>query len=59
MFRSLSILIKTIGKNYYPVRGKSIDHLIFKIKSMQLIKMTLGGCYIEKINETFIISKEK
>ena len=59
VFRSLSILIKTIGKNYYPVRGKSIDHLIFKIKSMQLIKMTLGGCYIEKINETFIISKEK
>ena len=59
IFRSLTSLIQKMGKKYYPVRGKSIDELIKKINEKYFIKTTLGGCYVEKINETIIISQEK
>ena len=58
IFRSLSQLIKTISKKYYAARGKSINELISKIKSNSIKKTTLGGCFIEKINETVLIYKE-
>ena len=44
-------------KHYTP-RGKKIDKLIDNIKRDKLSKATLGGCIIEKINQTVIISKE-
>ena len=43
---------------YYAARGKKIDKVIDDIKSNKLSKVTLGGCIIEKINQTVIISKE-
>ena len=43
---------------YYAARGKKIDKLIGDIRRNQLSKATLGGCIIEKINQTVIISKE-
>jgi len=58
IFRSLTKVIQKIGKKYYPVRGKSISELIKKINASLFIKVTLGGCFIEKINETILISKE-
>jgi len=58
IFRSLSSLIQKIGKKYYPVRGKSINGLIKGISTKLFSKVTLGGCFIEKINETILISKE-
>ena len=58
VFRSFSEIIKFIGKKYYPTRGKKIDKIIQLIKSNSLIKITLGGCIIKKVNETVIISKE-
>ena len=58
IFRSLSQLIKTISKKYYAARGKSVNELISKIKSNSIKKATLGGCFIEKINETVLIYKE-
>ena len=58
IFRSLSKLIKTISKKYYAARGKSVNELISKIKSNSIKKATLGGCFIEKINETVLIYKE-
>ena len=58
IFRSLTIIIQKTGKKYYPVRGKSIDELIKKIFSNSLTKVTLGGCFIEKVNETVLIYKE-
>ena len=57
-FRSLSILVNLIGKKYYSVRGKKIDNIIESIKNDSLFKATLGGCIIEKVNQTVIISKE-
>ena len=43
---------------YYAARGKKIVKLIDDIKRDRLSKATLGGCIIEKINQTVIISKE-
>ena len=59
IFRSLSDLMRKVGKRYYSARGKSIVDVILKIKSRQLNKTTLGGCLIEKVNETVLISREK
>ena len=58
VFRSLSESIKLIGKKYYLVRGKKIDKLVNDIKSNRSFKATLGGCIIEKVNETVLIYKE-
>ena len=51
-------MLKKIGNRYYPPRGKSITDLILKISSTKYKKFTLGGCYIEKINKTVLITKE-
>ena len=59
IFRSLSDLMRKVGKRYYSARGKSIVDVILKIKSRKLKKITLGGCLIEKVNETVLISREK
>jgi tRNA(Ile)-lysidine synthase len=58
IFRSLTNLIQKLGNKYYPVRGKSIIELIKRIDKKSFTKATLGGCYIERINETILISKE-
>ena len=58
IFRSISLILKSISKNYYSARGKSIENLILMINSNKLLKVTLGGCKIEKINETILIFKE-
>ena len=58
VFRSFSESIKIIGKKYYPVRGKKLDKVLENIEKNCLSKVTLGGCIIEKVNQTVIISKE-
>ena len=58
ILRSLSDSIKLIGKNYYAVRGRKLDKIIREIENNSLSKSTLGGCIIEKVNQTLIISKE-
>ena len=59
IFRSFSDSIKIIGKRYYSVRGKKLDNIINKIKNNAFLKGTLGGCIIEKVNQTVIIIKEQ
>ena len=58
IFRSLTKLIQKLGKKYYPVRGKSINELIKRINKKSFAKVTLGGCFIERINKTILISQE-
>ena len=58
IFRSLTEIIQKLGKKYYPVRGKSINELIKNISEKSITKVTLGGCFIERINETILISRE-
>ena len=58
IFRSMIDFIKIIGGKYNTVRGKKIDNILNKIENNVLIKETLGGCIIKKLNQTVIISKE-
>ena len=58
IFRSLTVIIQKIGQKYYPARGKSIDKLIKNIKKKSFTKVTLGGCFIDIVNETILISRE-
>ncbi len=59
VFRSIVKIIKIIGNNYYPPRGKSIVRLVNTFKNgVNVKKLTLGGCLFKKVNETIIISRE-
>ncbi len=58
IFRSLTKILQNLGKKYYPVRGKSINELITGIAKKSFTKVTLGGCFVERVNETILISKE-
>jgi tRNA(Ile)-lysidine synthase len=58
LFRSLSEVIKIVGKKHYAVRGKKIEKVIDLIRTKSSFKVTLGGCIIKKVNETVILSKE-
>jgi tRNA(Ile)-lysidine synthase len=58
IFRSLTKIIQKLGKKYYPVRGKSLNELIKGINAKSFSKTTLGKCFIDRVNETIIISKE-
>jgi len=58
VFRSLTEVLKVIGKKYYPVRGKKIDKLIYQIKNNISFKTTLGNCVIKRVNNSIIVSKE-
>ena len=59
IFRSLTKIIQNVGKKYYPVRGKSINNIINLINDKSFSKVTLGGCYIDRVGKTILISKEK
>ena len=59
VFRSLGELLKKVGKKYYIVRGKKIDKIILDIKKERLFKVTLGGCIIERVYQSIIITKEQ
>ncbi len=58
VFRSISLILRKISGRYYEPRGKSIANSILKINSTNYSKITLGRCFIEKINETVFISEE-
>ena len=58
IFRSLTKIIQLLGKKNYPVRGKSINNLIKRIETKSFTKVTLGGCYIDSISKTILISRE-
>ena len=72
VFRSFYEVLKKVSGKYYPPRGTKIKDAISKCmfsnykgkseinsKKEGDLKFTLGGCYIERINQTVIISKEK
>ena len=58
IFRSISLILNKVSGNYYAPRGKSISEFILKINSEKFHKFTLGGCHIEKISKTILITKE-
>jgi hypothetical protein len=58
VFRSLSNILKIIGKKYYDSRGKNLNQLLEKIKLKNFNKMTLSDCIIEKLNNSLVIYQE-
>ena len=58
VFRGLSESIRLVGGRYYSVRGKKLDKIIGIMENNSNLKVTLGRCIIEKVNQTVIISKE-
>ena len=58
IFRALSESIRLIGERYYSVRGRKLDKIVKQYEKNQSFRVTLGGCIIEKVNQTVIISKE-
>ena len=59
VFLSLIILLRKIGKKYYSPRGRSVSQLLLKFRSGDITKVNISGCIMEKINNSFIIYKEK
>ncbi len=59
VFRSLTEVLRSIGKKYYPVRGKKIEKLIYQVKNDNSLMTTLGNCVIKKVNNSVIVSKER
>ena len=61
VFRSLTEIIKKVGRKYYPARGKKIDRIIQIIKnnSKSPVRLTLGNCVINKVNQSIIVTKEQ
>ena len=59
VFRSFAEIIKLVGKKYYFARGKKLEKVISEIQNNTISKGTLGGCIIEKVNQTVIIYKER
>ena len=59
VFRSLTNLLKKIGNKYYSPRGKSVSQLLTKLGSGEIKKINISGCILEKINNSFVIYKEK
>ena len=58
IFRAFSDSLKIVGKKYHSVRGKKLDKIINQIEKNHLNRSTLGGCIVEKVNHSVIISKE-
>ena len=58
VFRSLIESIKIVGKKHYPVRGKKLSKIISNLENSRLFKQTIGGCIIERVNQTVMVSKE-
>ncbi len=59
VFRSLTEVLKGVGKKYYPVRGRKIDKLMYLIKNDKPFITTLGNCVVKKVNNSVIVSKER
>jgi len=58
IFRSFAEVIKIVGKKYYFSRGKKLIRVINTILNSSFDKTTLGGCVIQRVASTIIITKE-
>jgi len=58
IFKLFSDILSLVSGSYYPPRSKKIIYLIKKLKTNEIIKLTLGGCIIEGKNKFITIFKE-
>ena len=58
VLRSLSSLISKTSRKYYPPRGKILLKKINEMRGNSFKKTTVGGCIIERVNNTTLIYPE-
>ena len=58
ILRSFTKILQDISGRYFPARGKGVSRIINQIKQKSLTKTTIGGCVIEKIENSVVTSKE-
>ena len=58
ILRSFTKILQDIGGRYFPARGKSVLKIIDQIRQKSILKTTIGGCVIEKIENSVVIYKE-
>ena len=58
VLRSLSSIISKTNRKYYPPRGKVMLKKIDEIRGNSFKKTTVGGCIVERVNNTTLIYPE-
>jgi len=58
IFKFFSDILSLVSGAYYPPRSKKVLNLINRLKKSKFNKSTLGGCVVEKQNNSIFISKE-
>jgi len=58
ILRSFTKILQNISKRYYPARGKSVSKILDQIRHKSAIKVTIGGCVVEKIENSVVIYRE-
>ena len=58
VLRSFSSLISKTNRKYYPPRGKVMLKKINEIRGNSFKKTTVGGCIVERVNNTTLIYPE-
>ncbi len=58
ILRSFTKILQDISGRYFPARGKGVSRIINQIRQKPILKTTIGGCVIEKIENSVVIFKE-
>ena len=58
ILRSFTKILQNISGRYFPARGKSVSKIIDQIRQNFIFKTTIGGCVVEKIENSVVIYKE-
>lgn len=56
--KTLGYTIRDFSNAYYPPRSKKILNVLKRLNTTKRVKLTLGGCFIEKSGENLSIRKE-
>ena len=58
ILRSFTKILQDISGRYFPARGRSVSKILDQIRQKSIRKTTIGGCVIEKIENSVVIYKE-
>ena len=58
ILRSFTKILQDISGRYFPARVKSVSNTLNQIRQKSILKTTVGGCVIEKLENSVVIYKE-
>jgi len=58
ILRSFTKILQDISGRYFPARGKSVLKILDQIRQKSILKTTIGGCVVEKIENSVVIYRE-